>query len=88
MVLTIEFTSYHLLIGAIVFFSAIAEWKGDALYWFMSFILSLYILFNRPETSVIPVAIFVGWIFVTLYQLVSLIMNRNEKAHNLGGEDN
>lgn len=85
MVVTLALTSYHLMIGAIVFFALIAEWKSDVLYWFMCFIISLYILFNRPDSSIIPIPIFIGWIFVVLYQMASLVMN--SRAKNLGGDE-
>lgn len=85
MVVTLALTSYHLLIGAIVFFALIAEWRNDALYWFMCFIMSLYILFNRPDNSIIPVSVFVGWIFIVLYQMAALVMNK--KAKNLSGDE-
>lgn len=77
-------TPYHLLIIAITFFTVIAEWQGDVLYWFINLILSIYLFINRPEDSVIPMQVFSGWIFIVCYQVISLLMNR--KAKNLSGD--
>ncbi len=78
---------YNLLLFAIAFLVLIAEWKRDALYWFICTAASIILLVIRPTDSSVPIAVFVGWIFITLYQIASLVMNRNEHARNLGGEN-
>ncbi len=74
-----------LLLLAIAFFVVMAESKSDALYWFLATILSIYLLINRTDDSVIPIPIYVGWIFITLYQAVSLLMNA--RAPRVDGEN-
>ncbi len=76
---TLNIEPYTLLIFAVAFLAIIAEWKKDGLYWFMSIILSIYLLINRPSDSLIPVAIFVGWIFIGIYQFFSLVATGKEK---------
>lgn len=73
-----------LLLFAIAFFVVMAETRSDALYWFLATILSIYLLINRDGT-VIPVGVYVGWIFVCLYQTVSLLMTK--RAQNLSNTE-
>lgn len=72
-----------LLYIATAFFAILAEWRRDALYWLFCFLASLYLLINRPDASIIPIPIFVGWLFVVLYQLMGILATG--KAENLGG---
>jgi hypothetical protein len=73
-------TSIMILLSAIAFFVIMAEARNDALYWFIATILSVYLLINSHNT-LIPVGVYVGWIFITLYQAVSLLMTK--RAQNL-----
>jgi hypothetical protein len=74
-----------LLLVAIAFFVIMGEAKKDALYWFFATILSIYLLINRSDESIIPLPIYVGWIFITLYQAVSLLMTK--RAQNLSSTE-
>jgi hypothetical protein len=74
-----------LLLAAIAFFVIMAESRKDALYWFTATILSIYLLINRSSDSIIPLPIYVGWIFVTLYQAVALVMTK--RAQNLSSTE-
>lgn len=82
---TLQLTPYNMLLIAIAFFAIAAEVRGDALYWFIDIILSLYLLINRPDGSIIPRAVFLGWIFVAIYQVFALLMNK--RGNNLSGPD-
>jgi len=78
-------TPYMMLIAAIAFFTVLADIRRDALYWFICLIFSIYLLVNRPEDSVVPIPVFVSWLFIVLYQALSLVMTG--KATNLSGEN-
>lgn len=74
-----------LLLAAIAFFVFMGETRKDALYWFFTMILSIYLLINRSPDSIIPLPIYLGWIFITLYQAVSLLMTK--RAQNLSNTE-
>lgn len=75
---------YLMLIAAIAFFAVLAEIRRDALYWFICLIFSIYLLVNRPEDSSVPIPVYVSWLFIVLYQAVSLLATG--KAVNLSGQ--
>ncbi len=74
-----------LILFAIAFFVVMAESRNDALYWFIATILSIYLLINRADDALIPIGVYVGWIFVCLYQSVSLLMTK--RAQNLSNTE-
>lgn len=74
-----------LLLGAIAFFVIMGETRKDALYWFFTVILSIYLMLNRSPDSIIPLPMYLGWIFITLYQAVSLLMTK--RAQNLSNTE-
>lgn len=84
--LNLNFATLPLLLVAIAFFAVMGETRKDALYWFIAMILSIYLLIQRNEGSgIIPIGVYVGWIFVTLYQGISLLMTK--RAQNLSSTE-
>lgn len=77
---SLKLSPYLLVMIAVAFLVVVAEYKGDAWYWIFAFLASLYLLILRPATSSIPIPIFVGWLFVCLYQVLRIIAGNREIA--------
>jgi hypothetical protein len=82
---TLKLSPYNVLLIAIAFFAVAAEMRGDALYWFIDLILSIYLLITRPDSSIIPRSVFLGWIFIVAYQAIALLSIK--RAKNLSGDE-
>lgn len=76
----VSFGQWELLLIAIVFFAIMGEFRGDVLYWFFALVLSIFALIIRPTDSVVPVAVFIGWLLVCIFQMIKIITDKRTVA--------